>query len=238
MNLRYNPIGDNGEKWLINKVYQYYSKKKITPIIFDVGANIGEYSAALLQTFRKNIQLYSFEPSLRTFKLLQNNSLLAHSTINLYNIGFSHEKTKARFSYNIHDPATSSLYSLTNNNDTIIEEVELTTIDDFCFLHHISHIHFIKVDVEGNEVNVLKGASQIISSNKIDFIQFEFGPRNVDSRTFLKDFYIVLEAKFNIYRILRNGLYPLNPYHQDYEAFLAGNYLAINKRISLAELVE
>jgi Methyltransferase FkbM domain len=77
------------------------------------------------------------------------------------------------------------------------------------------------VDVEGNELNVLKGASEMIRKGNIDFIQFEFGGTDIDSRTFFQDFYYLLKDNYKIYRIYRNGLDPIRQYNQTQEIFLA-----------------
>jgi FkbM family methyltransferase len=236
MNLRYNPIGDNGEKWLIEKIHIYFKHRHIVPVVFDVGANKGDYSISILAAFQHQVSLYSFEPSLKTFQELQKNLQNTRFSVSLCNIGMSDKITKAKLLFNTKDPATSSLYATESQQDTSVEEIDLTTIDDFCKLHLLTHIHFLKIDVEGNEVLVIKGAKQMIDSHGIDFIQFEFGPRNVASRTFFKDFFVLLYEKYSVYRILKNGLYSLNPYHQDYEAFFAGNYLAVNRRIKIQDI--
>jgi hypothetical protein len=87
------------------------------------------------------------------------------------------------------------------------------------------------MDVEGNELNILNGAKRMIENDSIDFIQFEFGGCNIDSRTFFQDFFYLLKERYRIYRILKNGLYPIDSYSEKYEIFITTNYLA--QRISL-----
>jgi hypothetical protein len=106
------------------------------------------------------------------------------------------------------------------------EEVEIQKLDDFCAKNNINRIHLLKIDVEGNEYNVLRGAEQMLNHDQIDFIQFEFGGCNIDSRVFFQDLYYLLNPKYRIYRIVQNGLYPLSRYSEKSEIFVTINYLA------------
>jgi hypothetical protein len=69
----------------------------------------------------------------------------------------------------------------------------------------------------------------MLKGNKIKFIQFEFGGTDIDARVFFRDFYFLLSPKYNIYRILKNGLYPIKVYKESEEIFITTNYLAILK---------
>ncbi|MCG2725664.1 MAG: FkbM family methyltransferase, partial [Elusimicrobia bacterium] len=105
------------------------------------------------------------------------------------------------------------------------ENIEVKTIDAFCKEQKIEHIHFLKLDVEGHELKVLEGASGMLKLGAIDFIQFEFGGCNIDSRTFFQDFYYLFKDNYKIYRILKDGLYKINHYKERYEVFTTTNYL-------------
>ena len=109
------------------------------------------------------------------------------------------------------------------------EEIELSTIDIYCKRNGIDKIHFLKLDVEGHELSVLNGAKQMIANSLIDYIQFEFGGCNIDSRTYFQDFYYFLKDNYKIYKILRDGLYEIKSYKESMEIFLTINYLAIRK---------
>jgi hypothetical protein len=85
-------------------------------------------------------------------------------------------------------------------------------------------IYFLKIDVEGAEMDVLAGANQLIKNKKIKFLQFEYGPNCIISKVFLKDFFLLLE-NYTIYRILKNGLRPL-VYNEILEIPLTSNYVA------------
>ncbi len=215
-------------------VVDYVSKKLpngIALVIFDVGAHLGDYSNMLLEHLKnRKIQIHAFEPSNTTFQKLKIN--LAGKKVLLHNLGFSNEAKKMSLFYDYQTSVYASVYQRKLDHENrvmnISETIELTTIDDFCRQHNVSHIHFLKMDIEGHEFFALQGAKEMIKKN-IDFIQFEFSAANIDSRTYFKDFYYLLSENYNIYRVLRDGLCPLKNYNETQEVFFTTNYLAERK---------
>ena len=222
---------DSGEIDAITYINKHF-KKLNDLIIFDVGANVGHYSVLLKEIFGEKAKIHSFEPSKKTFdKLTQN---IGNKTrINLHNFGFGDEKTKIFLYSNSDESGLASVYKRRLDHFNIdmskSEQIEIDTLDSFCKAQKIGHIHFLKLDVEGHELKVLEGASKMLKSGEIDFIQFEFGGCNIDSRTFFQDFYYLLKDNYKIYRIVKDGLYPINQYKEMYEAFITTNYLAEKK---------
>jgi len=216
---------DSGER----KVMEYVkSKIKQRPMIFDVGANIGEYSALLRSVFGEQATIHASEPSQKTFNhLVMNKSIIPHK------IGFGGKNTKTILYTNADKSGLASLYNRNLEHFRIDmnreEAVDIKKIDTFCAENNIKKIHFLKLDIEGSELEAFKGASEMLKSSSIDFIQFEFGGCNVDSRTFFKDFYYLLRDDYNIYRIVQNGLHPILEYKDTYEVFTTTNYLAEKK---------
>jgi hypothetical protein len=89
--------------------------------------------------------------------------------------------------------------------------VDVIDLDTFSRDHDISIIHLLKIDTEGHELEVLKGAANMLRENRIRAIQFEFNEMNVVSRVFFKDFCDLL-PNYKFYRMLSHGLGPLDPY--------------------------
>ena len=71
--------------------------------------------------------------------------------------------------------------------------VNVTMLDSYCQRRNICHIDFIKIDVEGHELEVLKGATNILGST--EFIQFEYGGTYKDSHITLAQVYDFLKTK-------------------------------------------
>jgi FkbM family methyltransferase len=234
--LKYWNSAVSGEDFVINNLLKkYLNKEQLT--MFDVGANIGEYSMKLRDAFPQAI-IYAFEPNPNSFELMNNN--LDVLDINCYQLGLSSNNSNQKiytYAANISSEHASIykdvLLDLHKANEII--EIEFTNIklDDFCEDKQIGSIDFLKIDTEGHELEVLRGALKNIYENNISIIQFEFNEMNIISRVFLKDYYDLLTSNYVIYRIDSDKLIPLIDYSSTNEIFKYQNLLAINKKIAL-----
>jgi hypothetical protein len=112
------------------------------------------------------------------------------------------------------------------------EEIELRTLDSYCHEHNIAQIDFLKLDVEGHELRVMEGASQMFHRHAIQMIQFEYGGCNIDSGVFLKDIFNYFQPlQYRFFKIYPDHLKYIPEYDQRYENFQYQNWL-----ISLPEL--
>jgi len=88
-------------------------------------------------------------------------------------------------------------------------------------------VDYVKLDIEGHELNALHGLGRRIRDIKL--IQFEFGGCNIDTRTFFRDFWLYFQANdFQIYRIAPAGAYLIDAYQEVDEFFSTTNYIALN----------
>lgn len=202
--------------------------------IFDVGANKGQFlRLALANLATDDLNVHCFEPGRETFKALVESSPPNDKQIKLNNIGLGREKGEALLHY---DDSGSGLASLTkrrlehfNINFDKSERVFVDTIDNYCSGSSIDHIHLLKIDIEGHELDALAGAKKMFAAKAIDVVTFEFGGCNIDTRTFFRDFwYFFKEADFALFRIAPSGyLHPLESYRETYEQFRATNFMAV-----------
>jgi FkbM family methyltransferase len=226
-------IGDGaqytGERHVLEKLLA--ARQSDTFTVFDVGAHVGEYSATVVDVLGDRVDLWSFEPSSSAFHLLRDrigSNIRRHAT----NVGFS-EANERRVLFA--EREASNYASLVPSNVLEshgvalrpAEQVEVRRLDSFCQEHGIDRIHLLKIDVEGHELPVLNGAGELLRTGAIRAIQFEFGLRAIDSRTFFRDFYTLLSPSYDLYRVLWNGLLPLPEYSESLEIFLTANYLAL-----------
>jgi FkbM family methyltransferase len=201
-------------------------------IVFDIGANVGEYSDLLLKNFNiKN--LYLFEPSYKSFQELIDKFRNTHN-LTILNFGLSDKTKQVPLFANYEGSTGSSVYKrrLDHFNTTFTEQekIDLIKFDDF-YLKEIKgkSIDFMKLDIEGHEYFALEGMKKCINSIKV--IQFEFGGCHIDSRTFFQDFYYYFnEFDFDIYRMRPNGLIKIDFYKESDEYFHYSNFLAVNKK--------
>lgn len=213
--------------WLANRI-----EKGAT--VLDVGANAGQFALAAAVRLCPE-KIYSFEPSCATFALLQRTIADAGlvDIIHPQPLALSEKCGHAILHSSHAGSPTASLHDLRNPieefRSELNEEVEVQTLDSFSESNGIVDIAFLKIDVEGHELSVLRGAQRMLAQRRIRHIQFEFGEANLDSRTYLRDFYDLLGKDFDLYRIVSDGLRALPPYHSGLEIFATMNYLAVRR---------
>lgn len=201
--------------------------------IFDVGANQGQF----LKLAKENISsekfsIHCFEPGRETYEMLVKNSK-DDPRVTLNNIGLGKEKGELVLYYNTPGSGIASLtkrrldhFGLEFDQD---ETVVIDTVDGYCAQHGIDRIHLLKADVEGHELDVFAGAKEMFEKKAIDMVSFEFGGCNIDTRTFLQDFwYFFIEQKMKMFRITPAGyLVPIKKYKEADEQFKTTNFIAI-----------
>jgi len=141
--------------------------------VLDIGAHTGTYSIALAGHAAK---VHSFEPQKMTFYALCGSIALSNAkNVTAHNVALGANTQVGMMTLNIrsHDGGGSSLQSFA---DPVLaqEQVEVHTLDSYNF----RNITFIKMDVEDNELNVLKGATQTIKQNNHPTIIFESNHEN------------------------------------------------------------
>jgi FkbM family methyltransferase len=212
----------SGELYIIKKL----KKDTELNIIFDIGANVGDWSAFVVNEYIDvRYALYMFEPSYTAFNHLQKNITKCENHL-FYNMGFGDKKEKLKIFY---DYETQGSASLLMTDASQSEEVNIDTLDNFCLEHEIEEIDFLKMDVQGYEYNILLGAARLLQKGMIKNIQFEFDEPNIQHRIFFKDFWNLLHHSYDIYHSLYDGLVKVEEYHYELENFRCMNYLAVKK---------
>ena len=215
-----------------NNLIKFAQKKKIDlKTIFDVGSFHGDYTKEILKKYPKS-SYYLFEPDQENYLLLKK-KFANKKNINIFNSAISNEdKSGTLFSYgkgSLQGSLINQNFSHLNIENNIKQIVKINRIDNLMNEMNIDSIDLCKIDIEGNEMNALIGAGDLIENIKL--IQFEFGPASIDGRTFFKDFYnFFLERKFELYRISYSKLVKINGYNTELEYFRVSNFVAVNSR--------
>lgn len=206
------------------------------PTLFDVGAHVGEYTEAFLAKFPRG-RAFAFEPSAAHFGQLQNR-IGSNPAVHTFQLALGATAGEAVL---YKDADVSGLASLTlrrldhfGRKMDRQERVTISTVDEVRASVNIDFIDLLKIDVEGNELDVLKGAARAFEDRAIGAIQFEFGGCNLDSRTNIQDFfYFFSDHQYSLHIIKPSGkIHALKKYDEIYEQYRTTNYVAlpINER--------
>ena len=224
----------NGEKVFIDNLMNAFSQDKKKRIVFDIGANIGEYAQMILDKFVKfELDLHLFEPTKGCFDIVSS-KFLEYPNVALNNFGASNKNVKAKIYYDKEQSGLASLYQRNLDSYNIElnqnEEVFLKRLDSYIEEKCIKHIDFIKIDIEGHELKAFEGMGTYLNGDFVDYIQFEYGGANLDLHTSLMEIYNFLNDRgFKIAKMMPNGLeLRYNPYMDN---FNYANYVAISSRI-------
>jgi FkbM family methyltransferase len=209
-----------------------FLKNRTGGVVIDVGANIGNYSKLVLD-INKSVTVYAFEPHPKTFAKLSD----AIKRNNFHPINAAVSNAEGFLSLYDHEAkegsSHASLYKEVIENihhsKAVEHKVRVCCLGEFAKSKNIQKIDLLKIDTEGNELNVLRGMSEFIQSAKIEAIHFEFNEMNVCSRTFFKDFWDMLPS-YDFYRLLPPGKLKIERYSPFFcEIFAYQNIVAITK---------
>ena len=137
-------------------------------IVFDVGAGYGYY-ALLLARLVEMGRAYSFEPDWRSYgRLVQNLAINAVQNVVPVPVCISNSQpTLLKWSSRQEDPWNSGLANDQQVDAQNLTAVPAMSLDEFsCVLNVQNQVKLIKVDVEGAELDVLKGATRLLDSSQ------------------------------------------------------------------------
>jgi len=222
----------SGEDYLIKKIIQNYDKKKF--LYLDIGANDGTHVKKIINS-TKNIKFKIFEPNINNFKkILKNINTLKRVQCFNFKLG-NKNGTEKFYDHNVVGSVHASSYKANLrylfDKKIITYKTRVQKIDNLKFKEKVK---LIKIDVEGDELKVLKGAKKLITKDN-PIIILEFNSCHVFSRTFLKDIMNILQL-YDVYRILPGGkILTIKDRYETttYEIFSYQNLLFYPKKDSL-----
>lgn len=179
---------------------QHFLRRCEKPVIFDVGANIGQSSLTFKDTFPASI-IHSFEPSPSTYQKLVENCKDVES-IKTWNNGVGSQEATLDFFENELSVTSSFLAPSTSSwgKVTGTTQVPVITLDSFAEKNSIDFINLLKSDTQGYDFEVFKGSSQLMKENRIGLIYSEF---------IFSDLYKGLPKFHDIYRYLSENDFEL-----------------------------
>jgi len=206
---------------------------------WDIGANIGLYSIYSAVKF-KNIEIISFEPSTSNTRILSRNIFINNleSKISIFPLALSDKENIISY-FNETKFSESGSHSNFNNdiNDRgeIVKENQIknkynlfgTSIDNLILNKILTIPNYIKIDVDGIEHLILKGAKNLLKNKNLKELSIEMNPTYVKSYEFINN--IMEENNFKKvsslnYRLLSDKNYKLKPNENVNEIFKRNNW--------------
>jgi FkbM family methyltransferase len=222
-----NPtIYESGEVAFLRR---YLGSLGPSPLVFDVGANRGEYALAV-RDIRPEAHVVAFEPNPELVETLER---ISGTRLKVVNAACGAAEGESVL-YTDAD-ATGSGFA-TMERETLAlrpvsavaqHKVKTLRLDDFMRDEGIATVDLLKIDAEGHELQILHGARQALDRGAIACVQFEFNAGHALARVFLRDFKQALPGH-RFFRLAPGGLVPLGAYRPEtWEIYLQQNIVAL-----------
>jgi FkbM family methyltransferase len=214
----HNPLS-NGEAYLLDRLGGQAA------VIFDVGANRGDWTAIARQRCPR-AQVHCFELVGETrARLGERYRVDPHVHVASYGLAEAASTVRVKH-YPEHDP-WSSLYDYPHPAVAVWRDEPVESGDRYVEREGIGAIDLLKTDVEGADLRVLRGFRATLAAGRVSVIQFEYGYAAILSRALLIDFYEYLEPLgFRIGKLHRHGV-RFRPYSLFDENFFGPNFVAV-----------
>jgi FkbM family methyltransferase len=187
----------------INLIRKYLP---VNGVALDIGANIGFYAAILSKIVGPSGKVHCFEPDLTNFRHLQNAMKPDRNVIiNNTAVGAVTEKLKMYTSKNLN--VDHRTYEPEEYDQ--VHEIEAISIDDY--LKPGSMVDLIKMDIQGFEMQAIKGMKRTLLENPDVTLLSEFWPYGLkkSGSSVVAYFDFLLEHHFKVYLLEKNSLHKL-----------------------------
>ena len=157
-------------------------KKIENPVFYDIGANIGAYSLVASKYCDQKIKTYSFEPSFLNFYQLNRNILLNECEESIIPLCLALSSENKLGNFNFSDLNTGSAAhafgeAIGETGEKFkpekISQMQCFKLDDLIEICNFEKPNFMKIDVDGLEMEIIKGSEKILSSDSFKSIVVE-----------------------------------------------------------------
>jgi FkbM family methyltransferase len=168
-------------------------------IVLDIGAHWGGFSVCFANLVGNEGKVFSFEPSSKNYRILRKNiqiNKLSNIEVSKYAVGDKEDFVKLKIA------STSSGHNSIARDNLLFEKEEVVKqikIDKFLKEKEIKNINFIKIDVEGYELEVLKGMKETIRNQNNFWMFLEYSPVFMDKEKALELLEFLMENFTDVY---------------------------------------
>jgi FkbM family methyltransferase len=203
--------------------------------VADVGANVGRWSRSLLAAASAagraaDVRLHAFEPDAGAYARLERALDGAPATVNA--VALSDRHGTSAFHTVAPAAGTNSLHPAPGTTTTA-GTVSTITLDSYAARSGVPRFAFVKIDTEGHDLTVLRGARALLAEHRIAAVQFEYNHRWVYARAFLRDvFDLLADVGYRVGKLTPKGVEFYPGWDADLETFVEGNYVACDPVIA------
>jgi FkbM family methyltransferase len=206
--------------------------------VADVGANVGLWSRSLLASASAagraaDLRLHAFEPDTVAYAQLARELDGAPAVLSA--VALSDRIGTSSFHVVAPAAGTNSLHLAPGDTATATAEIVSTvTLDSYAARSGVPRFALVKIDTEGHDLTVLRGASALLTERRIGIVQFEYNHRWVFARAFLRDaFDFLTERGYLIGKLTPKGVEFYPAWDADLETFVEGNYVACDPSVAV-----
>lgn len=197
----------NGERNLARAIMPLLDERSC---IVDVGCHVGDYSIMMAEL--------GYRGSLIMLDMNDDACRQAHLAIGKYSeirsevicAIASRESGTNRKYYQGVNSSHNSVFDMRVLGDSELKAerfIESVSLDDLLRDHSINAVSILKIDAEGSELDIILGTKQYLETQKIDFIQFEYGDAAQVARVYLTDIVRLFKSYgYTVYKIMPNSL--------------------------------
>lgn len=233
-----NDMRTNGELFLQRRVLDLNLRKPNVQrrlVLLDVGANLGDWTAYALAHIDRHwgsdcpVSIIAFEPDPAAAEHLRHR-FQARREVRIEQIALSSRSGTAAFFRTGSARGTNSLYPASNEPLDILS-IRTEAVSSYCANRGIDRIDLMKVDAEGHDCEVILGAKELLQTERITLLQFEYNHRWIFARRFLKDvFEIIGSLPYSLGKLQSDHVLIFDAWHFELERFFEGNYVLIHER--------
>lgn len=188
---------DEDEQVIVREIFgdriydKYYSIKEGDRVV-DVGANIGCFTLKACKAVGERGHVTSIEPTSQSSELLRKNIKLNNyaDRCSIFTVAAGSDNSNSEIKLYKNRAGEHSLVGHPGREVTGVENIQIRTLDSITSDHSLKGCNFLKIDVEGFELEVLKGAKELLKDfhPHIAMETHSFGPSPKEIESFLTGF--------------------------------------------------
>jgi len=149
---------------IVNDEYDLHKFLKEDFVVFDIGANIGVFTCFAANVVKK-VKVFAFEPVSMVFDILKKNTE-SYRNIEIFQLSLGSREETKEILIRTWNPGYSTIKDSAvqrpKESFDIKENIKISKLDNIVNKLNLEKINFIKIDVEGYEVEVLRGGIETI----------------------------------------------------------------------------